>query len=160
TTFRLFSTALDGTLLGNPEAAWRFSERWNALDRGRRPLLVYNTGRTVADTQALVAARDLPEPDFIIGLVGPEMHDSLYIRGAEYRAQFGEGWNAALVDALVAEIPGIRRQPPEFSHPFKSSWYWVRAPRAELEQLEERFRRARLEVAIIYSCRYFLDIVP
>lgn len=159
-TIRLFSTDLDGTILGNPEAAWRFGERWAALDAGRRPLLVYNTGRTIADTQSLVAARHLPEPDFIIGSVGTELHDSLYNRGAEYRAQFGEGWDATLVDAIVSATPGIRRQPPECSHPFKSSWHWVRAQRAELEELEDRLRRARLQVSMIYSCRYFLDIVP
>jgi hypothetical protein len=46
-SIRLFSTDLDGTILGNPEAAWRFGEAWQALPLARRPLLVYNTGRTV-----------------------------------------------------------------------------------------------------------------
>jgi sucrose-6F-phosphate phosphohydrolase len=157
---RLFSPDLDGTLLGNPEAAWRFTERWSALDRGRRPLLAYNTGRTIADTQALVATGHLPEPDFIIGSVGTELHDSLYNRSAEYRAQFGEGWDLPLIDAIVGAVPGIRRQPAESSRAFKSSWHWVRAPRTELENLEARLRCDRLQVLVIYSCRYFLDIVP
>src|SRR5690606_1737681 len=52
---RLFSTDLDGTLLGNPEAAWRFTQAWESLNPGSRPLLVYNTGRTVADTRGLAA---------------------------------------------------------------------------------------------------------
>lgn len=157
---RLFSTDLDGTLLGNPDAVWRFGARWSALDPARRPLLVYNTGRTVADTQALIAARHLPEPDFIIGSVGTELHDSLYHRGGEFHTRFGEGWDLGLVESLVREIPGIKRQAAEWTHPFKSSWHWVRASVAEVDALGERLARAGLQASVIYSCRYFLDVVP
>lgn len=157
---RLFSTDLDGTLLGNPDAVWRFSERWASLDPGRRPLLAYNTGRTIADTQSLIAARHLPEPEFIIGSLGTELHDSLYNRSAEYRTQFGDSWDVALVDAIVGAIPGIRRQSAEFTSAFKSSWHWIRAPRGEIEELEQRLCGAGLQVSMVYSCRYFLDIVP
>ena len=46
---RLFSTDLDGTILGNPESANRFKLAWEALDKDKRPLLVFNTGRSVRD---------------------------------------------------------------------------------------------------------------
>lgn len=49
---QLFSTDLDGTLLGNPVASWRFSDTWTAQESSQRPLLVYNTGGTVAATPA------------------------------------------------------------------------------------------------------------
>lgn len=157
---RLFSTDLDGTLLGHPEATVRFGEQWAALDPHRRPLLVYNTGRSIADTQALVANRGLPEPEFIIGSVGTELHDSLYNRGGEFRAQFGEAWDTALIEDIVHAIPGVRQQPADSRHAFKSSWLWPRARRDELEELEQQLRRAGLAAAVNYSCRYFLDIVP
>lgn len=158
---RLFSTDLDGTLLGNPEAAWRFSEAWQSLPLGRRPLLVYNTGRSVADTQSIVAARQLPEPEFIIGSVGTELHNAIYNWGDDFHAQFGPSWCLERVDEIVGSTPGVKRQhTPDACHAFKSSWFWERARPEELGTLEQRLLAAKIEAVVIYSCRYFLDIVP
>lgn len=157
---RLFSSDLDGTLLGHPEAAWRFTQAWDAIEPGRRPLLVYNTGRTVRDTQALVAARVLVEPDFIIGSVGTELHDSLYNRTAEFHARFTRGWDRAKVDAIVGAIPGVRPQPADRLHAFKSSWTWSRARREQVTQLRQQLAAAGLDVTVVYSCQHFLDVLP
>jgi sucrose-6F-phosphate phosphohydrolase len=157
---RLFSTDLDGTVLGHPEAAGRFADRWEALDARQRPLLAYNTGRTVADTQALVARRQLPAPDFIIGSVGTELHDVTRDHGTAFQARFEVGWDSRLVDEIVSATPGIRRQPAERSHPYKSSWFLHRASRRDLDDLELRLGRAGIVATVIYSCRYFLDVVP
>lgn len=157
---RLFSTDLDGTLLGNPEACWRFAAAWDNLPSGRRPILVYNTGRTTTDAQALATARGLPEPDFIIGSVGTELHDALYNSADDFRNRFGEGWNRELVHRIVAETPGVIEQPAECQHAFKSSWYWVRARRRDVADLAERLHQAGTQVHVDYSCRYFLDVVP
>lgn len=159
---RLFSTDLDGTLLGHPEAANRFAAAWAALDPRHRPLLAYNTGRTVADTQALVAHRQLPAPDLIIGSVGTELHDATATgnHAAAFRARFETGWDPHVVDEVVSATAGIRRQPAERSHPYKSSWFLHRAPRRDLDDLELRLRRAGVVATVIYSCRYFLDVVP
>ncbi len=63
-TIRLFSSDLDGTLLGNPESARRFKTAWDLLPRRDRPLLVYNTGRLVEDVRSLVDRGELPAPGF------------------------------------------------------------------------------------------------
>jgi sucrose-6F-phosphate phosphohydrolase len=157
---RLFSTDLDGTLLGHPEACERFAVAWHHLPIGRRPILVYNTSRTTADTKALAKARGLPEPDFIIGSVGTELHDGLYNSADDFRNQFGEGWNRELVHRIVGQTPGVTEQPAECQHPLKSSWYWERARRSEVADLAERLHQAGTQVHVDYSCRYFLDVVP
>lgn len=157
---RLFSTDLDGTLLGQPEASWRFAAAWAALPVGRRPILVYNTGRTVTNTLALAKARGLPDPDFVIGSVGTELYDGLYNSGDDFRRQFGEGWNLDVVQEVVRATPGVKEQPAECQHPYKSSWYWIRARRDEVADLARRLRAVGIQAHVDYSCRYFLDVVP
>jgi len=157
---RLFSTDLDGTLLGNPESAYRFKHTWESLPRGR-PMLVFNSGRTVKDTRALIGARKLPDPDLIIGGVGTELYDYQQRRElADFGAQFGEGWDLAKVEEIVGSMPGIERQLPEFLHPYKSSWYWHRVDREKILSLQKKLEEAGLQAAVVYSSLRDLDVLP
>lgn len=156
---RLFSTDLDGTLLGNPEGLAQFSHRWTTLDPGQRPLLAYNTSRTVADTLALVEARQLPEPDVILGSLGTELHGGPAGSDIALRERFRLGWDLETIEEIVGALPGLRRQALPTLR-FKSSWLWIRARRDEIEALQRRLYASGLRVNLIYSARYFLDIVP
>jgi sucrose-6F-phosphate phosphohydrolase len=158
---RLFSVDLDGTLIGNPESTLRFKQTWESLKSEQRPLLVYNSGRTVSDIRAIIVPRRLPEPDYIIGGVGTQLHE---VHGdgevPEFGAEFGEGWNLAKVEAIVSATPGVERQPPQFLHPYKSSWYWHRVDRAAVDALRQRLAAAGLQVNVIYSSLRDLDVLP
>ena len=160
-SIRLFASDLDGTLWGNPESVSRFKQAWEALEGDEPPLLTYNTGRSVQDVLSLCQNRRLPMPDYIIGGVGTELYDCRQQHFVpEFAAQFGEGWNLPKIEAIMSAEPGVERQPPEFLHPYKSSWYLHRADRKKIDELRRDFATAGLDVIVVYSSLRDLDVLP
>jgi len=158
---RLFSSDLDGTLLGNPEATRRFKTAWEGLPARRRPLLVYNSGRLVDDLRRFVADGTLPVPDYYLGGVGTQIFDERTDRFLDDFYQFlSEGWDLAKIEAVVSAFPGTRRQPAEFQHQFKSSWFLERAAPAQLADLRQRLAAAGLAATVVYSSQRDLDLLP
>ena len=105
TPIKLFSTDLDGTLLGNPESTRRFKQTWDALSRRQRPLLCYNSGRLVDDILNLLKTEALPRPDYIIGGVGTQLYDAKRNQWiAEFNDQFRDGWDIARVEIGRAHV--------------------------------------------------------
>jgi sucrose-6F-phosphate phosphohydrolase len=160
-TIRLFSTDLDGTLLGNPESARRFKQMWERLPVRGRPLLVYNTGRLVDDVRRLVDAGELPKPDLVIGGVGTQIVDFRKRTDVgDFTVHLAEGWNLKKIRGVLRRHPEIRPQPAEFLHDFKSSWFLDNADAAGVERIRKELAEAGLEVNVVYSSARDLDIVP
>lgn len=158
---RLFSTDLDGTLLGNPESTRRFRLAWDNLAAGHRPLLIYNSGRLVPDLERVVMAEHLPRADFFIGGVGTQIFDvkaGSMIR--EFDQELTQGWDPARVREIVSKFPGVTEQPERFQHSFKTSWFLHRATRPILEKLIAELAAAGLETNVVYSSLRDLDVLP
>ncbi len=158
---RLFASDLDGTILGNPESARRFGQAWRALAPESRPLLCYVTGRLVDDVLGLVKVEELPRPDYILGGVGTQLWDASS-RGPlpGFVERFATGWDLARVEAILEGVPKVRRQPPEFLHPYKSSWFLSGATPETLGTIEQQLRQAGLAASLVYSGQQFLDVLP
>lgn len=156
---RLFSTDLDGTLLGNPEATQRFTSAWTSLAANDRPILVYNSGRLVADIQNLVASGLLPRPDFYIGGVGTELVDAPSGQPLpgfiDYLAQ---GWDRDRVHLALAPF-NLTPQPEHFQNAHKSSWFFDHATPAQLDDIRAALAAA-LPTSLVYSSQRDLDILP
>ena len=158
---KMFCSDLDGTLIGNPEATRRFKHAWEYLPARTRPLLVYASGRLVQDIIDLLATQVLPWPDFIIGGVGTQVYDGRQKRSlSTYSQQFRSNWQLEIIEEIVKELPGITRQPSEFLHRYKSSWYLHEASADTIALLEKRLADAGQEVCVVYSSMRDLDVLP
>jgi sucrose-6F-phosphate phosphohydrolase len=158
---QLFSTDLDGTLLGNPESTQRFVAAWEALTPGQRPLLVFNSGRLVDDMQALVRDKLLPEPDFYVGGVGTEIYDVRHGRVVEeWHNELGNNWDRKRAHALLEAQEDTAPQPDHFQNDFKTSWFLTGASAERLAEIEAQLAETGLATKLVYSSGRDLDILP
>jgi len=158
---KLFSTDLDGTILGISDAVQRFKNAWEKMESEQRPVLVYNSGRRVDDILTFVTSGVLPQPDYVIGGVGTEIYD---FRQSEWMPEFQQvlqaGWDYETVRSIVGQVSGVEPQPDEFLHTFKSSWYLHRATEEQLNKIKQSLSEVGMQVEVVYSSQQDLDVLP
>ncbi|MFP4179071.1 MAG: HAD-IIB family hydrolase [Spirochaetaceae bacterium] len=162
---KLFSSDLDGTLVGKPDATLAFSRTWDAL-RARKsaeevPLLVYNSGRLLPHTLELLQQSYLIDPDYLICGVGTLIYDFNKKQIVKvFSDTLNTGWDRQIVREVMLSYSDIQEQPHKYQNKFKSSWYIHDAPPERIEKIKEDLQKKGLSVNVVYSSSRDLDILP
>ncbi|MBK7873359.1 MAG: HAD-IIB family hydrolase [Saprospiraceae bacterium] len=161
-TIQFLSFDIDNTLIDEGSLDGNFSEYWMLTPPEQRPKLCYNTGRLLNDTLHLIKSKVLPTPDFIISGVGTNIYDFKEKKILkEFAEILEEGWNIQRVQELVSELPfSIKKQPQQFQHDYKQSYYLESALPQDIQYIEQQFKLSELDINVVYSGEKFLDILP
>jgi sucrose-6F-phosphate phosphohydrolase len=161
---RMLVTDLDGTLVrydlaGQDPGLGRLLGALPALRQDA--LLVYATGRTMAQARRLQAERDFPEPDAWVTEVGASIAYAAGGCDLAWDARIAKAWHRATVERTCDAEPVLVRQPEEAMGVFKLSYRLPPAAAAAvLPGLGARLHALGVPVRLIYSSQRDLDVVP
>ena len=158
----LLSFDIDGTLLDKANSTPVFRSAWEMLDKSRRPLLCYNTGRLLDGTLSLIQKKQIPPPAYIISGIGTNIYNYQENRVVKaFSEVLDEGWNLDLVLEVMNNLPyEVLVQPDYLQGDFKSSWFFNDAADAHIKDIEQRLEEISLEVNVVYSNSRHLDVLP
>ncbi len=155
---RLVITDLDNTLTGDPESLAEFNELIREHDKIGFGIA---TGRRLDSAMELVEELGLPKPDLIDTDAGTQLHygESL-TPDRSWRKQIGYAWKPDQIDALLAELPGLFRQPKEQQSEFKISYEIDLEKSPSLAAIKKRLRESGLRAKVVLSLGMYLDVIP
>ncbi len=151
----ILATDLDGTFLGGSEDERRALYRM--LEERRDRVLIFVTGRDLDFIRDLVENGSVPRPDYVVGDVGTTLADGVHFQPVEaLEADIRDAWGdaGARIERLLANEPGLRRQPTAFR--YRLSYFYdpaLLSPSARRKVEEAGFD-------CLLSAETYFDVLP
>lgn len=159
----LLVTDLDNTLIGDDSALSSLNKTLIKTQTHYGTKIVYSTGRSLSLYRQLCQEKSLLPPDALITSVGTEIYsnpseDNFDLAWAN---QVSEGWDREAVCTVSSHFSDLLLQPQSEQTPFKVSYYLAESMASEvIPRLKGALAQHQLQVQVIYSASYALDILP
>lgn len=159
TRTRAIFTAIDNTLLGDPEALATFVKL--IREQHRRVLFGIATGRRLNSVLKLLKVHAIPMPDILITSLGTEIYTPPQLTtDIAWSHHIDHLWTPQVLQRLMEPLPGLALQPKEHQSRFKVSYYYDEHQAPSLEEIFTLLRQHELSAHTSLSFGQFLDFVP
>lgn len=156
---RAIFTDLDQNLIGNPTALNKFL----AVMKDNRKCVSWGiaTGRRFDSALAIMRKHNIPRPDILISSLGTRIHYGQNLTEDDFWTDhIDHDWTPRRISKLLAEIPGLTRQPKSEQTPFKMSYYFDENKAPDLHEITRLVRQKEITANVILSFGQFLDVIP
>jgi sucrose-phosphate synthase len=156
---RAIFSDLDQNLLGDPESLAEFVKAMR--DNRKCATFGIATGRSLESALRVMKRYHIPQPDILITSVGTEIYYAPQLTAdLSWALHINYMWNPDRVRAVLAELPGLKRQPKKEQSRFKISYYIDPDTAPSIDEINSMLHQADLSVNTFLSFGQFLDIVP
>ncbi len=159
TRTRAIFTAIDNTLLGDPEALSRFVKLMR--EQHRRVLFGIATGRRLNSVLKLLKIHAIPMPDVLITSLGTEIYTPPQLTtDISWIHHIDHLWTPQALKRLMDPLPGLTLQAKEHQSRFKLSYFYDPQQAPAMEEILTLLRQHELSAHTSLSFGQFLDFVP
>lgn len=155
---RAIVSDLDQNLIGDDQALQQLLE---VLRNNRKTTkFIIATGRRLDSALKLMKKHRIPEPDVLITSGGTEIYHAPELAAdIAWARHIDHLWSPHQVRRLLADFPGLKRQPKIEQSRFKLSYY-IDPELANLEEIKRLLHQEEQSVYVQLAFGQYLDILP
>ena len=156
---RALFTALDKSLVGDPESLRRFAE----IIAENRKQVVFGiaTGRRLDSALKLMRKEGVPTPDVLITSLGTRIHyGRALVEDDHWNDHIDRDWTAARIRRVMSGLPGVTAQPKIEQSRFKVSYFYDASEAPPVDEIVALLRKEEITANVVLSFGQFIDIVP
>jgi sucrose-phosphate synthase len=159
TRTRAIFTAIDNTLLGDPQALSRFVKLMR--EQHRRVLFGIATGRRLNSVLKLLKTHAIPMPDVLITSLGTEIYTPPQLTtDISWIHHIDHLWTPQALKRLMDPLPGLTLQAKEHQSRFKLSYFYDPQQAPAMEEILTLLRQQEISAHTSLSFGQLLDFVP